>query len=258
MADPFSITAGIVSITVPALHGIRLLLDDLQQLKDAPKTVKRLVEDVRSVDTALLLLQGVESEDCNLLGGNVAQESSVTSRGCTQVCDLFRSDLQRWIRHSEDGKLGWKDRTRVGVFKQGQVKAMSEQLQNCKLAINSIVRIATLYSSVRHSHVTEEIKNTIFTKQAEVESAISTTDKQLVLVDNKLKELNLSSDDDEAAGTEEGRNEALRQLEEKREAVTASRRLLEELLSRAQEEAVSKAAAKDSSSSTTVTFGNQN
>jgi hypothetical protein len=29
-------------------------------------------------------------------------------------------------------------------FKQGQIKVMSEQLQNCKLAVTTIVSIATL------------------------------------------------------------------------------------------------------------------
>jgi hypothetical protein len=46
MADPLSITASVVGIIGPALHTMRLLLQDLQQLKDAPKTIKRLVEDV--------------------------------------------------------------------------------------------------------------------------------------------------------------------------------------------------------------------
>jgi hypothetical protein len=46
MADPLSITASIVGIIVPALHGTRLLLGDLQQLNDAPKTIKRLTDDV--------------------------------------------------------------------------------------------------------------------------------------------------------------------------------------------------------------------
>jgi hypothetical protein len=46
----------VVDITVPALHGTRLLLDDLEKLKDAPKTVKRLADDVHSVDAALKLL----------------------------------------------------------------------------------------------------------------------------------------------------------------------------------------------------------
>jgi hypothetical protein len=144
MTDPFSLTAGAVSIAVPALHGIRLLLEDLQQLKDAPKTVKRLTEDVHSVNAALNLLQGVEYREWNLLGANVAEEAEKTISSCTQACILFRNNLQQWTRHSEDGKLGWKDRTNVGFFKQGQIKAMSEQLQNCKLTINTVVSIATL------------------------------------------------------------------------------------------------------------------
>lgn len=56
MVDPLSITASVVGVVVPALHATRLLLEDLQQLKDAPKTVKRLAEDVHSVDAALELL----------------------------------------------------------------------------------------------------------------------------------------------------------------------------------------------------------
>lgn len=142
MADPLSITASVVGIIVPALHGTRLLLEDLQQLKDAPKTVKRLVEDVRSVDTSLKLLQNMEEREWESLG--IAEKSKTVISGCTQACDVFRTDLQRWTKHSEDGKLAWQDRTNVGFFKQGQIKAMSEQLQSCKLTINSVVGIATL------------------------------------------------------------------------------------------------------------------
>jgi hypothetical protein len=55
--------ANVLSITDPALHGVQHLLEDLQQLKDAPKPVKRLAEDVRSVNTAFKLLQGVEDRE---------------------------------------------------------------------------------------------------------------------------------------------------------------------------------------------------
>jgi hypothetical protein len=54
MTDPLSITASIVSITIPALHGARLLLDDLQKINDALETVERLKDDVHSVDMAFL------------------------------------------------------------------------------------------------------------------------------------------------------------------------------------------------------------
>jgi hypothetical protein len=91
---------------------------------------------------------------------------------------------------------------------------------------------------------------------------MTTTNKQLVVLESKLEELNLSSDDnDEAAGLQEGKTEALWQFEEERKAISASLRLLNELLSKAQEDVVAKAAAKNQGSSTTVTsvtFGNQN
>ena len=118
MADPLSITASIVGIIGPALHGTRLLLEDLQQLKDAPKAVKRLVEDVQSVDTALDLLKNIEEREWCLLGADVAKQSKTTISSSTQACNLFRADLQKWTRHSEDGKLAWLDRANVGFFKK--------------------------------------------------------------------------------------------------------------------------------------------
>jgi hypothetical protein len=145
MSDPLSITASVVGIIVPALHVTRLLLEDLQQLKDAPKAVKRLVEDVHSVDTALELLKGIEEREWDLLGADVAKQSKTTISSSTQACNLFRADLKKWTGHSEDGKLAWRDRANVGFFKKDQVKAMSEQLQSCKLAISLIVAVATLW-----------------------------------------------------------------------------------------------------------------
>ena len=144
MADPLSITAGVVGITMPALHGTRLLLKDLRELKDAPKTVKRLTDDVNAAHAALELLETVEDRDWKSLGESVAKQSEATISGCTLACNLFRADLQKWTRHSEDRKLAWLDRANVGFFKKDQVKAMSEQLQSCKLAINLIVGVATL------------------------------------------------------------------------------------------------------------------
>jgi hypothetical protein len=77
------------------------------------------------------------------------------------------------------------------------------------------------------------------------------------VLENRLEELNLSSDDDEAAGSREGKTEALRQLEEEFKGVKASQKLLNELLSKSQEETVAKVAGNQSSP-TTVTFGAQN
>jgi TolA-binding protein len=94
--------------------------------------------------------------------------------------------------------------------------------------------------------------------QAEIKGAVTTTDKQLVVLESKLEELNLSSNNNKEASPKEGKAKAIQQLKEERKALQASRALLDKLLLKAQEEAVAKAAAKslDSSTTVTATFGN--
>lgn len=144
MADPLSIGAGVVGIIVPALHGTRLLLDDLRCIIDAPKAIETLKEDLCSVEMALTSLQAVKDVEWELLGNTVVEQSKATINTCTKACDMFRADLQRWTKHSDEGKLSWQDRANVGIFKQRRIKAISDQLQTCQISINSVVGIATL------------------------------------------------------------------------------------------------------------------
>lgn len=78
------------------------------------------------------------------------------------------------------------------------------------------------------------------------------------MLENKLKELNLSSDNQEAAGSTESKAEALQQLEEERKALSASRKVFDELLSKSREEAIAKVLAENQSCSTALKFGDQN
>jgi len=77
------------------------------------------------------------------------------------------------------------------------------------------------------------------------------------VLENKVKEMNLSDDEEEVATPAEGKTEAMLQLEEEVKGLKASQKLLHELLSKSQDEAVARAAGNQSNS-TTVTFGAQN
>ncbi|KAG4426906.1 hypothetical protein IFR05_017611, partial [Cadophora sp. M221] len=107
---------------------------------------------------------------------------------------------------------------------------MSEQLSSCTLTINSIISMANLYSSIPNDQITEEIKETISTMRAELESGITTVDKQLIVLEDKLENLNLSSDEEVAEG--EGKVEALEQLKEQLGGLRASQKLLNELMAK--------------------------
>jgi hypothetical protein len=114
------------------------------------------------------------------------------------------------------------------------------------------------YSSIRHTHITEEIKKTISVKEAEITGAIAATDKQLTEVESTLGELHLTDAGQEGAHNVEDKEKALEQIKEEQIALDSSRILLQELLSKAREEVVSRAATESQNRSTQVTFGNQN
>ena len=152
MADPLSTAANVVGVTVPALYCARLLLDDIQNIVDAPKAVATLKEDLRAVDMALEALKAVHNSELESLGQKVVEESKFAISTCAKACDTFRNDLQHWTRHSEDGKLAWRDRANVGFFKQQRIKSLCQQLQNCKITVGTTVSVATLYVGSHPNH----------------------------------------------------------------------------------------------------------
>ena len=144
MSDPLSITASIVSVTVPALHGMRLLSHDLNQIIEAPRSIQLLRDDVSSAEMAVQTLQDIKDTEWEVLGDSIAEQSKAAIEHCAKACVSFRNDLQRWTKHSQGGRLSWRDRAKVGFFKEYQVEAVSEHLQSCKTTFNSAVGVATL------------------------------------------------------------------------------------------------------------------
>ena len=106
--------------------------------------------------------------------------------------------------------------------------------------------------------MTEEIQKTIATRQTDVTRAIDTADRQLIVLEDRIEELDVSESGHEEDAGEADKAEALAQLQQARSALETSRKLLEELLSKSQEEAVAKAAEGTATHSTNMTFGNGN
>jgi hypothetical protein len=115
------------------------------------------------------------------------------------------------------------------------------------------------YSSIRHTHITEEIRKTIVVREEEVSSAITLTDTQLDVVERNLGEIRLRETGRRQGQDEEDVRNAVQQMEEERAALDCLRKLLETLLPKAREDAVVEAASKSQKRvnhrSTTMTFG---
>lgn len=142
--DPLSITAGVAGIAVPALQCVRHLRNDLQAIINAPSDIVSLREDLLTIEQAITSLQGVSESQWQTLGEAVVAQSKTGMNLCKRSCSRFQTAITRWTQHSDDGKLSWRDRTMIGLFRQDQIKSTSDQLQNCKITLTSVVSIATL------------------------------------------------------------------------------------------------------------------
>lgn len=144
MGEPLSTAAGVVGIVVPAMHGTRLLLEDIKKIRGASDTVAGLQKEIEGVFLATEGLKAVKPSELESLG--VARQSLSAIETCDEACETFRKKLQRWTKHSpEDGKLSRRDRINVGFFQEESIKALSTRLQTCKTTLISAVSTATLF-----------------------------------------------------------------------------------------------------------------
>lgn len=145
MADPLSVTASIAALVIPALHRARLVIKDIDRIRDAPKNILSIKEDLVSIESSLVSLQDVNKDEWMVQRSNLAEQSQSLIRGIASACDHFRTDLARLTRHSSNGKLAWEDRARIDFFQESKIKSISEQLQARKQDIFGPVSIATLW-----------------------------------------------------------------------------------------------------------------
>jgi hypothetical protein len=144
MADPLSVSASVAGLVGLALQGTRRLIDDVNNVRDTPKSLEDLQTDLTSIGASLKSLEAADESQLRLLGEHVYDQSAMAIEKCASACDRFRDDLQCWTKRSRNGKLSWRDKINIGFFKEQRIAAMAKQLQSCKLTLNSVVGTATL------------------------------------------------------------------------------------------------------------------
>ncbi|KAI8633500.1 hypothetical protein F5Y19DRAFT_244074 [Xylariaceae sp. FL1651] len=257
MGDPLSTAASVVGIVVPALHGFRLLMNDLERLTDAPETVKSLKQEINLVEVTTQSFLTITEPQWVALGTNVVEQSKTTLTTCKESCEKFRADLLIWTKHSSDGKLSWRDRARVGFFKQNQIEAMSGQLRTYRGSLHLVASEATLQYSILNSRVTQDIKDSIVEKAVEIDSFMATTSTQLAAVNSKLENLDLGIAVSDVSDYQQDQGVERSILTQERIMLRLCRELLEAIKTK-NEEGKEHVIRKERDQLTTITFGNNN
>ncbi|CAH0053944.1 unnamed protein product [Clonostachys solani] len=251
--NPLSITAGVAGVAVPALQCVRHLRNDLESILNAPNDIVSVREDLLTIEQAITSVQNISDQQWEWLGKAVVVQSETGLKLCKKSSSKFQAAIDRWTMHSADGKLSWRDRAMIGLFRQDQIKSTSTQLQNCKMTLTSVVSTATL--SLQQTKVAEEMTQMISKKEMEIIAAITTAKKQLDEVRTKLEDLHVAAQDEDEEDPDQA--SATSQVEVEKFALEKSLELLEELLKGIQAAAVD--ARKDQGCvANTSTFGDYN
>lgn len=111
---------GVFGIVVPALQGVRRLLEDIDNIVKAPKDVASLKDDLLSVEMALEGLNAVKPSEREVLGGAATKPFEFAISTCKTACgppaldETFRGQKAVMARAGEFGILpGAQDKVTV-------------------------------------------------------------------------------------------------------------------------------------------------
>jgi hypothetical protein len=141
--DPLSITASVIGITTAALQSAQFLAETIDNVKDAPGTVKDIGADLRAVQPVLQNLKDALQDGSfqNALGDQIRP----AVENCDGACKAFQSQVEHWTKHSEEDKIFWVHRWKIGLFGQERIRTFKGQLGDCKNTLNVALSTATLF-----------------------------------------------------------------------------------------------------------------
>ncbi|KAF2806533.1 uncharacterized protein BDZ99DRAFT_449343 [Mytilinidion resinicola] len=219
MADPLSVTARVVGITAATLHAIHILIQDIDNIKDAPEAISNITGDpstvkgiLDSLHDALNDAEGLSAPLKAQIGG-INIENAV--RSCQRACTDFQASLKHWMRHSTDDKTDWRDRLTVGHIRLGKIKALTQQLATCKATISMGLDTANFLNTCRQSRDTEAIIKLLQGHETEVNSQGALVVRQADEDINALERLSISGDNSSEDAQE--RAELLEEVKQGRE-----------------------------------------
>jgi len=97
MADPLSVTAGVVGITAFALQSVQQLTAFIESIRDAPEIITGIKEDLKAVESVLSSLgralqnKDLPAEILESLDQNA--NIKVAVENCSKECAKFRETL---------------------------------------------------------------------------------------------------------------------------------------------------------------------
>lgn len=138
MADPLSVTAGIIAIVTATIQSTSALYETIESFKTYPKRVGELKNQLLALTEVLASLQELARQDdtiCALL--------EYPLRQCCRACEDFKTLLEDCRQHARTGRPSLSEWMRLR-YRNGDIVSFMESLAMYKSTIGIAVADANL------------------------------------------------------------------------------------------------------------------
>ena len=101
--DPVGTVAAVLGITTAALQSAQYLTRTLDNVKDAPGTVRDISADLRAVEPMLQNLKDALQDSASQI--TLGDQIRPAVENCDRACKAFQSQVDRWMKHSKEDKI---------------------------------------------------------------------------------------------------------------------------------------------------------
>jgi chromosome condensin MukBEF ATPase and DNA-binding subunit MukB len=141
--DPLSITATIIGISSVAITSISSVRSTINNIQDTEKVVGDIRTQLENIERPLDSLKTLTITDADALAASTEalKQSGVVEavNDCGKACAAFDKKLQRWTRHSADGKFSLRDKLSVGLWNKEQFLTFKAYVETCQSSVHFAV-----------------------------------------------------------------------------------------------------------------------
>jgi N-methylhydantoinase B/oxoprolinase/acetone carboxylase alpha subunit len=141
--DPLSITAATIGISGATIASIASVRNTVNNIQDADEVVGDIRTQLESIQRPLDSLKELRITDTGTL---TASKEALARSGvaeavndCGKACAAFDKKLQKWTKHSPEGKLSFRDKMTVGVWNKEKVITFKTRVETCQLSMQFAV-----------------------------------------------------------------------------------------------------------------------
>ncbi|KAF7502471.1 hypothetical protein GJ744_005686 [Endocarpon pusillum] len=227
--DPLSITGPVVGITMAALQSAQFLAKTINNVKDAPDTIKDISADLRAVEPVLQnLSQTLQNNPSQII---LSDQIKSAVKNCEKACTAFRSQIEHWTRHSTEEKTFWVDRWRIGLFGQERIKIFKGQLSNCKGTLNVALSTATIIMTSCQENLMKEMKDMMLQQNEDVlQRQIAKANIEKAEIERSLQQLSIDGSTEQDEEVDQNRLELRQEIQRQEASNNVFRTMCEEAL----------------------------